>query len=155
MRRAGAILALIATLVLSGAGNCDPREYGPSTVPGEEPDDRVTILQIWTYEPEPLQIRLSVHNAEGIALVGDKGIPLDNYVTTVGTSLDDVKPGQAAIWEFPMFHPNAINGSVKIDVAKGVKGGCKLFDGKGGVKVNLGQDQTWQGPRATCLFARS
>lgn len=147
--------ALIAALMVAMAA-CNPKEVGPDVVPGEEPQDKVTIIQLWTYEPEPIKIRLTVHNGEGVALLSNKGEPLDNYVTTVATSLDNVAPGKAAAWELELYHPGSISGSLKADLAKGVKGGCRFFSrDKAGVLTSLGQDQTGQGPRFTCLFARS
>jgi hypothetical protein len=152
LKRAAGIAALLLMLTA-----CNPKEGGPDVVPGEEEGDQVTIIQLWTYEPEPLRIRLSVHNGKGAPLLNNKGVPLDNYVTTVSTSLDIVKPGEAAAWELPLFHPGLIAGSIKLDLAKGVKGGCRFFSEKpvGHNRKSLGQDQTGQGPRFTCLFSRS
>ena len=146
------IVALLTVLVLGSAAKCEER--GPDVVPGEGPDDKVTILQVWTYEPEPLKLRLSVHNAEGKPLVGNKGIPLDNYQTEVVTKVR--RDGAAATWEFELYSPGEISGSVKVELGKAVKGGCKLFSrDKAGRRTSLGQDQNGQGPRFTCLFARS
>jgi hypothetical protein len=154
LKRAASIAALIMTMVLASAGKCE--EVGPDVVPGEEPGDKVTIVQLWTYEPEPIKIRLTVHNGEGIPLLSNKGEPLDNYVTTVATGFDAVAPGHAAIWEMDLYHPGSVSGSLKADLYKGVKGGCRFFSrDKAGKRTSLGQDQTGQGPRFTCLFSRS
>lgn len=156
VRVLGAI-ALITASLLSGAAKCE----GPNVTPGEDADDVVTILQVWTYEPEPVRARLSVHNGEGIPLLADKGSPLSDYVIEFTTSV--VKEGAAATWEFELYadatlhgKPNVIAGTIKLDVARGVKGGCKLLArDKAGKRENLGQDQSWQGPRPTCLFSRT
>lgn len=152
LKRAAGIVALLTTLVLGSAAKCEER--GPDVVPGEGPEDKVTILQIWTYEEEPLKLRLSVHNTEGKPLVGNKGVPLDNYSTEVVTKIP--RKGAAAVWEVELYSPKGISGSVKVELGKAVKGGCKLFSrDKSGRRTSLGQDQKGQGPRFTCLFARS
>lgn len=155
MRLKKLALASIAILLLPLLLAAKCGEATPDVFPGcESPGDKVVIMQLWTYEPEPLRIRLSIVNGEGVPIVGNKGQNLGNYETEVNTRIE--REGGAAVWELELCYPGTLTGSVKIDLAKGVKVGCKFFRrDETGRRTSLPYDQDGQGPRSTCIWSVS
>ena len=84
------------------------------------------IVQLYTFQPEPLQFRLSAFDAEGKPLIGNQGEPMANHQDTIVTRFPDGELTHA-VYELPLCYKTQVSGYVKVDGGKTVKLGVRFF----------------------------
>lgn len=140
-------VTLGVAVVLSGAAKCERQDAG-SGKSGDRPtrpqavgapgapmkifpcqhSPHALIVQLWTYQPEPLRFRLDAFDEEGIPLVGNQGEPMANHVDTVVTHFAEGGVGSGhAVYELPLCFVKQVSGYVRLDGGAKVKMGVRFY----------------------------
>lgn len=151
----GVGLALVSMLLVDAPASCDekPKPEVPAVgAPGApmkvfpcKHSPHALIVQLWTYQPEPLQFRLDAFDEEGVPLVGNQGEPMVNHQDTIVTRHADGELAHA-VYEVPLCYQKSVSGYVKVDGGKTVKMGVRFFDLQPSMKrTEVPMAQTGQG----------